>query len=98
MTEERLERIEKQLEQVLEVLGGVGNRLTALEQNQNAVREDIGALRNRIDSVEGTVQVAIADGFASHDLYLDDLNFDLAQNERAVRRMNRRIERLERPG
>lgn len=103
MTEERLERIENQLGQVLQALNGVDARLTTLEQNQvvlgqnlNAAREDIGALRNRIDSVEGTVRVAIKDGFKSHDIYLDDLNVDLSATERQVRRLTRRTERLER--
>jgi chromosome segregation ATPase len=97
MTEERLERIENQLSQVLQVLTGVNSRLTTLEQNQvtlgqnlNAARADIGALRNRIDSVEGTVRVAISDGFKSHDTYLDDLNVDLSATERQVRRLTRR--------
>ncbi len=71
-------------------------RMIALERNQNAIRDDIGALRNRIDSVDGTVRIAIADGFRQHDRYLDDLNIDLAQVERQTRRMNRRVERLER--
>lgn len=72
------------------------NRMAALERNQNAIRDDISGLRNRIDSVDGTVRIAIADGFRQHDRYLDDLNTDLAQVERQTRRMNRRVERLER--
>jgi chromosome segregation ATPase len=103
MSEERFDRIENQLSQVLQALTSVDSRLNALEQNQNslkqnvnAAREDIGELRNRINSVEGTVRVAITDGFRSHDAYLDDLNLDLAQNERLTRRLNRRVERLER--
>jgi chromosome segregation ATPase len=75
---------------------GLDNRMISLEQNQNATRGDIGALRNRIDSIDGTVRLAIADGFRQHDRYLDDLNTDLAQVERQSRRINRRVERLER--
>ena len=89
MSEERLERIENQLGQLLQ-------GMTAMQQNQNALREDVLALRNRIDSVEGTLRIAISDGFRSHDLYLDDINADLAANERQTRRLNRRVERLER--
>jgi ubiquinone biosynthesis protein UbiJ len=89
MSEERLERIENQLSQIIQ-------GMTAMQQNQNALREDVVALRHRIDSVEGTVKVAITDGFRSHDLYLDDMNIDLAANERQTRRLNRRVERLER--
>jgi ubiquinone biosynthesis protein UbiJ len=89
MSEERLERIENQLSQLIQ-------GMTAMQQNQNALREDVVALRHRIDSVEGTVKIAITDGFRSHDLYLDDMNADLAANERQTRRLNRRVERLER--
>jgi hypothetical protein len=77
-------------------MASVDNCFAALEQNQNAIRGDIRALRNRIDSVDGTVRLAIADSFRQHDHYLDDLNTDLAQVERQTRRMNRRVERLER--
>jgi hypothetical protein len=70
--------------------------MSALERNQNATRDDISGLRNRVDSVDGTVRMAIADGFRQHHRYFDDLNADLAQVERQNRRMNRRIERLER--
>jgi chromosome segregation ATPase len=110
MSEERLERIENQLAQVLEAIvgnnsrigglenriGGIENRMTALEQNQNSLREDVVSLRHRIDSVEGTVRLAIVDGFRSQGLYYDDLNADLAKNERQTRRLNRRVDRLER--
>jgi chromosome segregation ATPase len=96
MTEERLERIENQLDQVLQALTGVNTRLTIFEQNLNAAREDIRVLRNRIDSVEGNIRMAISDGFKSHDAYLNDLNADLATTERQVRRLTRRTERLER--
>jgi chromosome segregation ATPase len=75
---------------------GLEGRMTSLEQNQNATRGDIGTLRNRIDSIDGTVRLAITDGFRQHDRYLDDLNADLAQVERQNRRINRRVERLER--
>jgi chromosome segregation ATPase len=96
MTEERLERIENQLDQILQALTGVNTRLITFEQNLNAAREDIRVLRNRIDSVEGNIRMAISDGFKSHDAYLNDLNVDLATTERQVRRLTRRTERLER--
>jgi chromosome segregation ATPase len=77
-------------------IDSLDNRMTSLERNQNATRDDISGLRNRVDSVDGTVRIAIADGFRQHDRYLDDLNTDLAQVERQSRRINRRVERLER--
>jgi chromosome segregation ATPase len=103
MSEERLERIENQLGQLLQGmtvmqqnLGAMQQNQNALRDNQNALREDVVALRHRVDSVEGTLRIAISDGFRNHDLYLDDMNVDLAANERQTRRLNRRVERLER--
>jgi chromosome segregation ATPase len=107
MSEERLERIENQLAQVLQAIistnsriddleTSLNRRIAAVEQNQEALREDVGSLRQRIDSVEGTLRLAIADGFRSQDLYYDDLNADLARNERQTRRLSRRVDRLER--
>jgi chromosome segregation ATPase len=77
-------------------LAEINNRFTVLERNQNSTRDDISGLRNRIDSVDGTVRMAIADGFRQHDLYVDDLNTDLVRVERQGRRLNRRVDRLER--
>jgi chromosome segregation ATPase len=110
MSEERLERIENQLGQLLQGMNTMQQNLSVLQQNQNALRdnqnalrdnqnalrEDVVALRHRVDSVEGTLRIAISDGFRNHDLYLDDMNADLAANERQTRRLNRRVERLER--
>jgi hypothetical protein len=36
------------------------------------------------------------DGFDAFRMYMDDLNFDLASNERMTRRLGRRVSRLER--
>jgi chromosome segregation ATPase len=100
MPEERFDRLENQLSQFMAAAGsrltGIENRMGSLEQNQNATRDDISGLRNRVDSVDGTVRMAIADGFRQHHRYFDDLNTDLAQVERQTRRINRRVERLER--
>jgi predicted nucleic acid-binding Zn-ribbon protein len=121
MSEERLERIENQLSQMLQIIDrrmgslrqnqealrqnqealrqnqeALRQNQEAMRQNQDALREDVASLRNRIDSIEGTVRMAIAEGFRSQDLYYDDLNADLAKNERQTRRLNRRVDRLER--
>jgi hypothetical protein len=66
------------------------------QQNMNAMREDIAVLRQRSDSLEGTVIVAMREGFDSLRNYIDDLNYDLANNERKQRRLGRRVARLER--
>jgi chromosome segregation ATPase len=93
--DERIGGIEDRIRGVEDRVGGLEGRFNQLAQNQNSLREDIVELRHRIDSVEGTVRIAIADGFRNHDSYLDDLNIDLAANERQTRRLNRRVARLE---
>jgi hypothetical protein len=67
-----------------------------MQQNMNAMREDLNILRQRSDSIEGTVVIAMREGFNSLRNYLDDLNYDLADNERKQRRLGRRVARLER--
>jgi predicted nucleic acid-binding Zn-ribbon protein len=75
---------------------GIKQDIANMKQNANAVREDVDALRRRIDSVEGTLLVAIRDGFKAQSDYADDLNYDLSNNERKTRRLSRRVARLER--
>ncbi len=67
-----------------------------MQDNINAVREDIDSLRRRVESNEGTVIVAIREGFRSQEDSINDLNFDLYANERKTRRLSRRVSRLER--
>jgi uncharacterized coiled-coil DUF342 family protein len=99
MSEERLERIEAQISQLRELMQ---QNMATTQQNMNAMREDINILRQRSDSLEGTVIVAMREGFNSLRNYLDDLNYDLAaveskvsDGERKQRRLNRRVARLE---
>jgi chromosome segregation ATPase len=100
MSEERLERIEAQISELREL---IQQNTIAMQQNMNAMREDISLLRQRDDSLEGTVILAMREGFNSLRNYLDDLNYDLAaveqkvsDGERKQRRLNRRVSRLER--
>ena len=69
--------------------------ITATKQNINALRDDVVSLRQRVDSIEGTVTIVIRDGLESMRTYLDDLNYDLSNNERKTRRLSRRVSRLE---
>ena len=110
MSEERFDRLENQLTQVIQSIAtmqqhisgieqkvsGIEQKVSGIEQNVNAAREDIASLRNRIDSVEGAVSVVIRGTFTAHQNFVDDLNFDLLKNERATRRLSRRVARLER--
>jgi chromosome segregation ATPase len=124
MSEERFDRLENQLTQVIQAIGtmqqhisgieqkvvgieqrvtGIEQRVTGIEQNIsamqsniNAVREDVNSLRRRVESNEGTLIVAIREGFRSQEYSMNDLNYDLSVNERKTRRLSRRVARLER--
>jgi phage shock protein A len=88
MSEERLERIENQLSQVIQAVG--------------VMQQNMMAMQNRMDSMEGTLLTTMTDGFNSLQNYIIDLDTDLAQNERKTednarnnRRLNQRLMRLE---
>ena len=93
MSEERFDRIESQLSQLRELMQ---QSMTVTQQNINAVREDVIALRHRLDSVEGSQNVIIREGFQSLMSYNDDLNYELSDNSRQTRLLKRRVIRLER--
>jgi archaellum component FlaC len=88
MSEERLERIENQLGQVLQAITGLENRMTSME--------------NRVDVMEGTLLMTMRGGFNSLRGNINDVDIDLARNERKtddnarqIRRLNRRLMFLE---
>lgn len=89
MSEERFDRLEGQLAQVIQ-------GMTAINQNINAIREDVVALRHRIDSVEGSQNIIIREGFQSLMSYNDDLNYEMSDTARQTRLLKRRVIRLER--
>jgi uncharacterized coiled-coil protein SlyX len=102
MSEERLDKIEARLGSIETTLIAVTQNMATMQQNMatmqqnlNATRDDISSLRNRVDSIEGTVLVAIRDGFRIQESFIDDLNYDLSTNERKTRRLSRRVGRLE---
>ena len=110
MSEERFDRIENQLTQVIEAIGTMQQNMVAMQQNIgtmqqnmvamnqniNALREDVTALRHRIDTVEGSQQTIMREGFQSLMSYNDDLNYELSDTARQTRLLKRRVIRLER--
>jgi prefoldin subunit 5 len=70
--------------------------MVAMQQNTNALREDMGALRQRSDSFQGAMTTVTREGFQNLRSYLDDLNYEVADNGRATRLLRRRVARLER--
>ncbi len=93
MSEPESSRIEAQIAELREL---IQQNMATTQQNMNAMREDVIALRQRVDSIEGTVIVTVREGFNALRSYLDDLNYEVADNARATRLMKRRIARLER--
>jgi regulator of replication initiation timing len=110
MSEERFDRLEGQLAQLIQAvgtmqqnigtmqqsIGTIQQNMGAMNQNIDALREDVIALRHRIDSVEGSQQIIIREGFQSLMSYNDDLNYELSDTARQTRLLKRRIIRLER--
>jgi tRNA A-37 threonylcarbamoyl transferase component Bud32 len=107
MSEERFDRLESQISELRELMqqnmvvtqqniAAINQNMAAMNQNINAIREDVIALRQRIDSVEGSQNVIIREGFQSLMSYNDDLNYELSDNTRQTRLLKRRIIRLER--
>jgi chromosome segregation ATPase len=110
MSEEKLDRIQNQLNQLLQGMstmqqdvgelkqdvGELKQDIGAMKQNDNALREDINDLRNRVNSIEGAVMLMVRDGFTPLRNYADDLNFEISEVQRKNRLLNRRVKRLER--
>jgi predicted nucleic acid-binding Zn-ribbon protein len=85
----------QQITAINQSLSATHQQITAINQNVNALREDVTDLRHRIDSVEGTQNLMIREGFKSLMSYNDDLNYELADNARQTRLLRRRVIRLE---
>jgi chaperonin cofactor prefoldin len=88
MSEERFDRLDGQLSQVIQ-------GMTTMQQNMTT-------MQTRIDSIEGTLMVAMRSGFDSLQTAINDLNVDLnvlevqtERNARKNRRINQRVTALE---
>ncbi len=133
MSEERFDRLESQLTQVIQGMTIMQQGMTVMQhditgmqqsitemkgditriEQTMATKQDLAnleqALRNRIDSVDGTLTIAIREGFNRLHEEVTDLNLDLAleeqkteeietkieSNARKIRRLNQRLFRLE---
>jgi archaellum component FlaC len=102
MSEERLERIENQLGQVLQAITGLDRRMTGLENRMIGLQDRMTSMENRVDVMEGTLLLTMRGGFNSLRGNINDVDIDLARNERKtddnarqIRRLNRRLMFLE---
>ncbi len=110
MSEERFDRLESQLSQIIQGMGAMQQNvsvmqqdISGLQQNVSGLNSRIDSLQHRIDSVEGTVIAAITGGFDYVRREINDLNINLNENElstqanaRTTRRLNQRLTALER--
>jgi chromosome segregation ATPase len=115
MSEERFDRLENQLAQVIQGMTAMQQNMTVMQQNivdiqQNMatkqdlalvqrtvsdIRTDIAVLSERVDSLEVTTRVGIRDSIRNQRSMINNLNYDLANQERVSNRLRSRVERLE---
>jgi uncharacterized coiled-coil DUF342 family protein len=92
----KLDMLTQKVDALTQNVDALTQNMIASQQNINALREDMGGLRQRVDSFEGTMIATTREGFQSLRNYLDDLNYEVADNGRATRLLKRRVARLER--
>jgi uncharacterized coiled-coil protein SlyX len=108
MSEERFDRLESQLAQVIQAIGTMQQNMAAMQQNMatkqdlavvqqtvSDIRTDIAVMSERVDRLEHTTRIGIRDSIRNQRSMINDLNYDLANNERATGRLRGRVERLE---
>jgi chromosome segregation ATPase len=108
MSEERFDRLESQLNQVIQAIATMQQNMGTMQQNMatkqdlavvqqtvSDIRTDIAVLSERVDSLEQTTRIGIRDSIRNQRAMINDLNYDLANNERATGRLRGRVERLE---
>jgi FtsZ-binding cell division protein ZapB len=88
MSAERFDRLENQLAQVIE--------------GMHVMQPNMTAMQNRIDSIEGTLLVAMRSGFESLQTSIDEIDHDLniakvqsERNARLNRKLNQRVTAIE---
>jgi hypothetical protein len=78
MSEERFDRLESQLDRVIQGMAAMQTRIDSIEGTlQTRIDSIEGTLQTRIDSIEGTLMVAMRSGFDSLQTAINDLNVDL---------------------
>jgi predicted RNase H-like nuclease (RuvC/YqgF family) len=115
MSEERFNRLENQLTQVIQAVFGMQQNMTVMQQNMTVIqqnmatsqdlalvqqtvsdiRSDISVLSERVDSLEHTTRIGIRDSIRNQRSMINDLSYDLANQERVSNRLRGRVERLE---
>jgi hypothetical protein len=90
MSEERFDRLESQLNQVIQGMSVMQQNMSVMQQNMatkqdlalvqqtvSDIRTDISILSERVDNLEQTTRVGIRDSIRNQRSIINDLNYDL---------------------
>jgi uncharacterized coiled-coil protein SlyX len=106
MSEERFDRLESQISQVLQAMTGIQSQVIGLEHRMTGLENRMTGLENRMNDrmsvLETTLSATMRGGFNSLRATVNDIDVDLAKveqkaedNARKFRRLNQRIMHLE---
>jgi hypothetical protein len=129
MSEQRFDRIESQLIQVIQGMTAMQQGMTVMQQGMTVmqqdmtvmqqnmtlmqqnmatkqdlalvqqtvsdIRTDISVLSERVDNLELTTRVGIRDSIRNQRSMINNINYELANQERVSARVRSRFERLE---
>jgi FtsZ-binding cell division protein ZapB len=109
MSEERFDRLESQLAQVIDGMGmmqanmtTMQANMTTMQANMTTMQANMTTMQNRIDSIEGTLLIAMRSGFESLQTAIDDIDYDLnisevqtERNARLNRKLHQRVTAIE---
>jgi chromosome segregation ATPase len=102
VSNERFDRLESQLAQVINGMGAMQANMTTLQTNMMTLQTNMTAMQTRIDSIEGTLLMAMRSGFESLQTAIDDIDYDLnvaevqtERNARLNRKLHQRVTAIE---
>jgi hypothetical protein len=108
MSEERFDRLENQLNQVIQGMSVIRTDMSAMQENMatkqdlalvqqtvSDIRTDISILGERIGSLELTTNIEVRESIRNQRFMINNTNYELANQERASARLQSRVERLE---
>jgi uncharacterized coiled-coil protein SlyX len=86
----------------LQAITGLTNRMTGMEDRMTRMEDRMTRMEDRVDIMEGTLLTTMRGGFNSLRGNVNDIDVDLARNEkkaednaRQIRRLNQRLMHLE---
>jgi uncharacterized coiled-coil protein SlyX len=108
MSEQRFDRIENQLNQIIEGMTAMQQNMAVMQQNMatkqdlalvqqtvSDIRTDISLLGERVNNLELTTGIGIHNSIRNQRSMINNINYELANQERSSDRLQSRVERLE---